>query len=204
MVESVKIHLYRLYDFYKSYDTSTRVRHNISNSQQSNIVTINEDDHGVDGLDDESDTPGTRFKRLCVEENTLEVDNDLDSYLSDKGEVLPQPTWADIHLIAFEKHYKGLQSMKIVITAVLALSNTVWQYRDTSVADRAVYVDRPEDDRVPSPSLTDSDSLTRMGIIRIILSISMLKTMRSILSLQIMMRNAPLIEIIMRSSLLTL
>ena len=85
MVENVEIHLYRLYDFYKLYDNSTQGRHYTSESQQSNIININEDDHGVDGVDDESNTLWTRFKRICVGERSLEVDNDLDSYLLDKG-----------------------------------------------------------------------------------------------------------------------
>lgn len=45
-----------------------------------------------------------------------------------------------------------------VITPVLVLSDAERRYRDTPVAERAVYVDRPNEDRVPSSSLTGSDS----------------------------------------------
>ncbi|TYK18971.1 zinc finger BED domain-containing protein RICESLEEPER 2-like [Cucumis melo var. makuwa] len=70
VVESVKIYLYRLYDFYKSqHNPSTQIGHSTDDLKQSNNVTMEvENDEEVD--------PWITFCALREEENSMEVEND--------------------------------------------------------------------------------------------------------------------------------
>ncbi|CAK9329477.1 unnamed protein product [Citrullus colocynthis] len=68
------------------------------------------------------------------------------------------------------------------ITTILVLLDVEQYYRDTPVAERAVYVDQPEDDRVYNLSLTNSDSIDNDGV-KMILNMSMSNMTRSVLSL---------------------
>ncbi|KAL0536304.1 hypothetical protein IC582_025248 [Cucumis melo] len=81
VVESVKIYLYRLYDFYKSqHSHSTQIGHSTDDLKQSNNVTMEvENDEEID--------PWITFCALREEESSMEVENDLTSYLSDKDVV---------------------------------------------------------------------------------------------------------------------
>ncbi|CAK9319553.1 unnamed protein product [Citrullus colocynthis] len=51
-----------------------------------------------------------------------------------------------------------INCLHTVITIVLTLFDASRQYRDTQINEWVVYIDCPEEDRVPSPSLTNSDS----------------------------------------------
>ena len=81
VVESVKIYLYRLYDFYKSqHNPSTQIGHSTDDLKQSNNVTMEvENDEEIDSW--------ITFCALREEESSMEVENDLTSYLSDKDVV---------------------------------------------------------------------------------------------------------------------
>ncbi|KAA0059880.1 zinc finger BED domain-containing protein RICESLEEPER 2-like [Cucumis melo var. makuwa] len=81
VAESMKIYLYRLYVFYKSqHNPSTQIGHNTDDLKQSNTVTMEvENDEEID--------PWITFCALREEESSMEVENDLTSYLSDKDVV---------------------------------------------------------------------------------------------------------------------
>lgn len=88
----------------------------------------------------------------------------------------------------------------MVITAVLTLFDVERQYRDTKVNERAVYVDRPKEDRAPSPNLIDSDSSDDGGVMWMILGMSIHSPLPK-RCMPMTTKSAPLIEIITRLTL---
>ncbi|KAL0560344.1 hypothetical protein IC582_000745 [Cucumis melo] len=81
VVESEKIYLYRLYDFYKSqHNHSTQIGYITDDLKQSNNVTREVEK-------DEEVNPWITFYALREEESSMEVEKDLTFYLSDKDVV---------------------------------------------------------------------------------------------------------------------